>query len=29
MFYFRDVDGYVIGVNDKTALQAGDLGKYA
>ncbi|MFC4517297.1 VOC family protein [Streptomyces ehimensis] len=29
MFYFRDVDGYVIGINDKAALQASDLGKYA
>ncbi|MCM6774649.1 VOC family protein [Nocardia sp. CDC159] len=29
MFYFRDPDGYVIGVNDAAALQASDLGKYA
>ncbi|MEU1820243.1 VOC family protein [Streptomyces roseifaciens] len=29
MFYFRDVDGYVIGINDKAAFQASDLGKYA
>ncbi|MGW2628800.1 VOC family protein [Streptomyces chattanoogensis] len=29
MFYFRDPDGYVIGLNDKAALHAGDLGKYA
>ncbi|GGX55973.1 VOC family protein [Streptomyces noursei] len=29
MFYFRDPDGYVIGINDKAALQASDLGKYA
>ncbi|MEU4955492.1 VOC family protein [Streptomyces lavendulae] len=29
MFYFRDPDGYVIGINDQAALQASDLGKYA
>ncbi|MEJ8667773.1 VOC family protein [Streptomyces sp. MS1.AVA.1] len=29
MFYIRDLDGYVIGFNDKAALNAGDLGKYA
>lgn len=29
MFYFRDPDGYVIGINDQAALQAGELGKYA
>ncbi|WP_185923452.1 VOC family protein [Streptomyces sp. WAC05374] len=29
MFYIRDLDGYVIGFNDKAALQASDLGKYA
>jgi catechol 2,3-dioxygenase-like lactoylglutathione lyase family enzyme len=29
VFYFRDIDGYVIGVNDNTALRASDLGKYA
>ncbi|MGW1055883.1 VOC family protein [Streptomyces sp. NPDC002586] len=29
MFYFRDPDGYVIGINDKAAFQAGDMGKYA
>lgn len=28
-FYFRDLDGYVIGVNDRAALQASELGKYA
>ncbi|MEU3771868.1 VOC family protein [Streptomyces sp. NPDC032472] len=28
MFYFRDPDGYVIGINDQAALQAGELGKY-
>ncbi|MBF6332986.1 VOC family protein [Nocardia transvalensis] len=28
-FYFRDPDGYVIGVNDNNAMQASDLGKYA
>ncbi|WP_338931763.1 VOC family protein [Streptomyces netropsis] len=27
MFYFRDLDGYVIGINDNTAFQASDLGK--
>ncbi|MGW6735030.1 VOC family protein [Streptomyces sp. NPDC055013] len=29
MFYIRDLDGYVIGFNDKAALNASDLGKYA
>ncbi|MEU9992914.1 VOC family protein [Streptomyces sp. NPDC048045] len=29
MFYFRDPDGYVIGINDQAALQASELGKYA
>ncbi|MEU2516803.1 VOC family protein [Streptomyces syringium] len=30
MFYFRDLDGYVIGVNDNAAFRASDLGqKYA
>ncbi|MEH6373818.1 VOC family protein [Streptomyces sp. KLMMK] len=29
MFYFRDPDGYVIGINDQAAFQASDLGKYA
>ncbi|MEV6772194.1 VOC family protein [Nocardia sp. NPDC051030] len=29
MFYFRDLDGYVIGVNEKAALEGSDLGKYA
>jgi catechol 2,3-dioxygenase-like lactoylglutathione lyase family enzyme len=28
-FYFRDPDGYVIGFNDKAALESSDLGKYA
>ncbi|MFD3697939.1 VOC family protein [Streptomyces sp. NPDC058646] len=28
-FYIRDPDGYVIGFNDKTALNNSDLGKYA
>lgn len=28
-FYFRDPDGYIIGVNDQKAMQASDLGKYA
>ncbi|KOU52645.1 VOC family protein [Streptomyces sp. WM6378] len=28
MFYFRDPDGYVVGINDNAALQASDLGKY-
>ena len=28
-FYFRDPDGYVIGINDRAVLQASDLGKYA
>ena len=23
-FYFRDLDGYVIGINDRAALQASD-----
>ncbi|GAU65879.1 hypothetical protein SSP35_02_02470 [Streptomyces sp. NBRC 110611] len=29
MFYFRDPGSYVIGINEKAALQASDLGKYA
>ncbi|MEU7583502.1 VOC family protein [Streptomyces sp. NPDC041068] len=29
LFYFRDPDGYVIGINDQAALKASDLGKYA
>ncbi|MBT2399781.1 VOC family protein, partial [Streptomyces sp. ISL-100] len=29
MFYFRDIDGYVIGVNEKAALEASALSKYA
>ncbi|MEU9112220.1 VOC family protein [Streptomyces sp. NPDC048483] len=29
MFYFRDLDGYVIGVNEKAALEASEMGKYA
>ncbi|MFI6042203.1 VOC family protein [Nocardia sp. NPDC051321] len=29
MFYFRDLDGYIIGVNDKELLDASELGKYA
>ncbi|MEG3627096.1 VOC family protein [Streptomyces poriticola] len=29
MFYLRDPDGYVIGFNDKAALQASEMGKYA
>ncbi|WP_370417694.1 VOC family protein [Streptomyces sp. QH1-20] len=28
-FYFRDPDGYIIGINDNAALQASDLAKYA
>lgn len=28
-FYIRDLDGYVIGFNDKAALNASDLGQYA
>ncbi|QIS20116.1 VOC family protein [Nocardia terpenica] len=28
MFYFRDPDGYVIGINDKAALDSSELGKY-
>ncbi|MEI5098430.1 VOC family protein [Streptomyces sp. PmtG] len=28
IFYFRDLDGYVIGINDQAALKASDLGKY-
>ncbi|QDQ15201.1 VOC family protein [Streptomyces spectabilis] len=28
IFYFRDPDGYVIGINDQAALKASDLGKY-
>ncbi|MFJ6797126.1 VOC family protein [Streptomyces sp. NPDC091268] len=28
-FYIKDPDGYVIGFNDKAALQSSDLGKYA
>ncbi|MEV4437631.1 VOC family protein [Streptomyces sp. NPDC049577] len=27
MFYFRDPDGYVIGINDKAAFEASDLGQ--
>ncbi|ARZ68602.1 VOC family protein [Streptomyces sp. HU2014] len=27
MFYFRDIDGYVIGVNDKAAFQSSELGE--
>ncbi|WP_370417651.1 VOC family protein [Streptomyces sp. QH1-20] len=27
-FYFRDPDGYIIGINDNAALQASDLAKY-
>ncbi|KAA8650167.1 hypothetical protein EYZ11_002128 [Aspergillus tanneri] len=29
MFYIRDPDGYVIGFNDKKALQSSSLGKYS
>ncbi|UQA93616.1 VOC family protein [Streptomyces halobius] len=29
MFYFRDLDGYVIGVNEKARLEASEMGKYA
>ncbi|MGK5627889.1 VOC family protein [Streptomyces sp. URMC 123] len=29
MFYFRDPDGYVIGINDNAAFKASDLGAYA
>ncbi|WP_411127811.1 VOC family protein [Streptomyces sp. x-19] len=29
MFYFRDPDGYVIGINEKARLHSSDLGKYA
>lgn len=29
IFYFRDPDGYVVGINDQAALKASDLGKYA
>ncbi|GHF55464.1 hypothetical protein GCM10010218_41230 [Streptomyces mashuensis] len=29
VFYFRDIDGYVIGVNDNAALAASDFGTYA
>jgi len=29
VFYFRDLDGYVIGVHDNVALRASELGKYA
>ncbi|GAA2716370.1 MULTISPECIES: VOC family protein [Streptomyces] len=29
MFYFRDLDGYVVGINEKARLQASDMGKYA
>ncbi|MFD3328217.1 VOC family protein [Streptomyces sp. NPDC058701] len=28
-FYFRDPDGYIIGINDNAALQASDLATYA
>ncbi|WP_280432012.1 VOC family protein [Nocardia brasiliensis] len=28
MFYFRDPDGYVVGINDKAALRASELSKY-
>ncbi|MBF6061273.1 VOC family protein [Nocardia terpenica] len=28
MFYFRDPDGYVIGINDKAALDNSELSKY-
>lgn len=28
VFYFRDIDGYVIGVHDNAALRASELGKY-
>jgi hypothetical protein len=28
-FYFRHLDGYVIGIDDRAALQASELGKYA
>ncbi|MFF5706625.1 VOC family protein [Streptomyces sp. NPDC012794] len=28
-FYFRDPDGYIIGINDKAVLEASELGKYA
>ena len=29
MFYFRDLDGYVVGVNEKAMLEASEMGKYA
>lgn len=29
VFYFRDVDGYVIGVHDDAAFRASDLARYA
>ena len=29
MFYFRDPDGYVIGVNEKALLEGSEMGKYA
>ncbi|MFI9506178.1 VOC family protein [Nocardia sp. NPDC052566] len=29
LFYFRDPDGYVIGVNDSAALAASSMAKYA
>ncbi|TJZ52872.1 VOC family protein [Streptomyces piniterrae] len=29
MFYFRDPDGYVIGVNEKAMLESSEMGKYA
>ncbi|MBO1413386.1 VOC family protein [Streptomyces sp. FH025] len=29
VFYFRDLDGYVIGIHDNAAFQASDLRKYA
>ncbi|MFJ7272613.1 VOC family protein [Streptomyces sp. NPDC099050] len=27
-FYFRDTDGYVIGINDHAALKASDMGRF-
>ncbi|HEY8978160.1 MAG TPA: VOC family protein [Streptomyces sp.] len=29
VFYFRDMDKYVIGVRDRATLRAGELGRYA
>jgi lactoylglutathione lyase len=29
VFYFRDIDGYVLGIHDNAALRASDLGRYA